>query len=52
MENPRLPEGYFVASFLSGLRDEIKPVVKMHKPSSLAEAYDIALLQEQYIDTD
>lgn len=32
-KNPRLPEGYyFISGFVSGLREELKPIVCMMKP--------------------
>ncbi|XP_027076964.1 uncharacterized protein [Coffea arabica] len=44
--NPRLDESYFVSSFISGLKDEIKPTVKMFKPQTLMKAFEVAELQE------
>lgn len=49
-KDPRLSEQYFVSSFISGLREELKPVVRMMKPSSLIEAFEIAHCQEQSMD--
>lgn len=50
MKNPKLDEQYFVSSFISGLKDEIRPMVKMFKPEKLSKAFDIAVLQEQSMD--
>ncbi|XP_020097231.1 uncharacterized protein LOC109716293 [Ananas comosus] len=38
---------YFLSSFLSGLKDEIKSAVKMLQPRTLAQAFEQAKLQEQ-----
>ena len=48
--NPRLDESYFVSSFISGLKDEIKPMVKMFKPQSLSKAFEVAELQEYALE--
>lgn len=47
LKNPLLNETYFISSFISGLREEIKPMVKMLSPTSLTKAFEIAQLQEQ-----
>nr|XP_027093474.1 uncharacterized protein LOC113713862 [Coffea arabica] len=46
LRNPKLDELYFVSSFVSGLKEEIRPMVKMFKPQSLAKAFEVAELQE------
>lgn len=46
VRNPKLDELYFVSSFISGLKEEIKPMVKMFKPQSLTKAFEVAELQE------
>nr|XP_027083907.1 uncharacterized protein LOC113706223 [Coffea arabica] len=51
IRNPRLDEGYFISSFISGLKDEIKPMVKMFKPLTLSKAFEVAELQECSIET-
>ncbi|XP_027122021.1 uncharacterized protein [Coffea arabica] len=46
MKNPRLDELYFVSSFISGLKEKIRPMVKMFKPQTLMKAFEVAELQE------
>ena len=46
MKNPQLDEGYFVSSFISELKEEIKPMIRMLKPTELSAAYEMAQLQE------
>ncbi|XP_027088526.2 uncharacterized protein [Coffea arabica] len=46
MKNPQLDEGYFVSSFISGLKEEIKPIIRMLKPTELSAAYEMVQLQE------
>ncbi|XP_027066512.1 uncharacterized protein [Coffea arabica] len=46
LRNPKLDELYFVSSFISGLKEEIRPMVKMFKPQTLAKAFEVAELQE------
>ncbi|GAB2288676.1 hypothetical protein Dimus_038014 [Dionaea muscipula] len=43
---PHQPEEYFISSFVGGLKEEIKAVVKMFKPRTLSEAFHQAKLQE------
>jgi len=43
---PTLTEQYFVTSFISGLKDELRPVIKMMMPSTVKQAADKARLQE------
>ncbi|XP_027183811.1 uncharacterized protein LOC113782099 [Coffea eugenioides] len=50
MKNPRLDELYFVSSFISGLKEDIKPMVKMFKPQTLMKAFEVAELQESSIE--
>ncbi|XP_020104448.1 uncharacterized protein LOC109721311 [Ananas comosus] len=40
---------YFLSSFLSGLKEELKSAVKMMYPKSLNQAFELARLQEQNI---
>ena len=47
IRDPHLSESYFVSSFISGIKEEIKPMVKMLKPTTLIEAFEIAEWQEQ-----
>ena len=44
--NPKLDEGYFISSFISGFKEDIKPMVKMFKPHTLSKAFEVAELQE------
>ncbi|KAL2499821.1 Uncharacterized protein Adt_25371 [Abeliophyllum distichum] len=46
---PNLHESYYISVFTSGLKGEIKSVVKIIKPSSLNQVIEIALLQETTI---
>ncbi|XP_026450846.1 uncharacterized protein LOC113350969 [Papaver somniferum] len=45
--NPHLNEQYFVMSFISGLKDEIKNSVLMFHPPTLLQAFSLARMQEQ-----
>lgn len=49
-KNPCLTEQYFVSSFISGLKEELKPMVRLMKPPSLLEAFEVAQLQEQSLE--
>ncbi|KAL8158626.1 hypothetical protein V2J09_000163 [Rumex salicifolius] len=40
--NPSLPESYFISSYVSGLRNEIKHLVRLGKPTSLALTFEHA----------
>lgn len=46
LRNPKLDEPYFVSSFISGLKEKIKPMVKMFNPRNLSKAFEVAELQE------
>nr|XP_027122265.1 uncharacterized protein LOC113739231 [Coffea arabica] len=48
-KNKNLDESYFTSSFISGLKEEIKPMVKMLRPATLSEAFEISLWQESNI---
>ena len=48
--NPKLDESYFISSFISGLKEKIKPMVKMFKLQTLAKTFEVAKLQESYLD--
>ncbi|GAB2292378.1 hypothetical protein Dimus_038200 [Dionaea muscipula] len=48
---PHQSEEYFISSFVGGLKEEIKAVVKMFKPRTLFEAFHQAKLQEMAIDS-
>ena len=47
MALPHLPESYYISICTSGLREEIKSTVKIMKPHSLAQAFEIALYKNQ-----
>lgn len=49
--NSHFAQEYFLSSFLSGLKEEIRTAVKMMHPSSLTQAFELARLQEQNIAT-
>ncbi|KAK1372370.1 hypothetical protein POM88_028563 [Heracleum sosnowskyi] len=49
-KNVNLGERYFMSSFISGLRSELKPMVRMMKPTSLMDAIEVAQFQEQTIE--
>jgi hypothetical protein len=40
--NPSLPESYYISSFISGLKEEIKLMLKILKPTTLIQAFDQA----------
>jgi len=42
--NPYLTEAYFVSSFLSGLNEELRPMVKVLRPRTLKHVVDSAKL--------
>lgn len=48
--NKNLDEAYFVSSFKSGLKSELKPMVRLMKPKTLLDAIEIAQFQEQTVD--
>ncbi|KAL5710528.1 hypothetical protein ACHQM5_021078 [Ranunculus cassubicifolius] len=45
-KNPSFTDEYFVLSFLSGLKEEIRIAVQMFQPSTLNQAFYLAKLQE------
>nr|XP_027099356.1 uncharacterized protein LOC113718666 [Coffea arabica] len=47
IQNPSFSEEYFISSFTSGLKEELKPMVKMLKPNTLSGVMEVAYLQEQ-----
>ena len=49
-KNKHLTEQYFVDSFLSGLKDEIKITVQMFGPKTLSHAFSLAKLQEAALE--
>jgi hypothetical protein len=40
--NSLLPELYYISSFISGLKEDIKPMLKILKPGALMVAFDQA----------
>ncbi|XP_027088762.1 uncharacterized protein [Coffea arabica] len=46
IKNRNLDENYFISSFISGLKEEIKPMIKMLKPVTLTEAFELSQWQE------
>ncbi|KAL4303860.1 hypothetical protein GQ457_10G003110 [Hibiscus cannabinus] len=51
-QNSHLPETYFVSSFISGLKEEIRHKVKIHEPTTLADAYRKAKLYELSLEVE
>ena len=47
LKYPGLSESSFVSNFLSGLQDELKALVKMHKPRTLQEVFETTRWQEK-----
>lgn len=47
---PGLEESYFLSVFIGGLRDDIRPMVKMFKPKTLLQAWESAKLQEELVE--
>lgn len=48
---PALMEAFFSSGFIEGLKDEIQLVVRMFIPTTLAQAIEIARLQNQLLVT-
>lgn len=48
--NPHLDEIYFISSFISRLKGELKPMVRLMKPRTLLDAIEIAQYQEQIVE--
>jgi hypothetical protein len=45
--NPLLPESYYISRFISGLKEDIKPMLKILKPDTLMTTFDQAKWQEE-----
>ena len=45
--NPSLAESYYVSSFISGLKEDIKPMLKILKPSNVLMAFEQARWQKE-----
>ncbi|KAL4281913.1 hypothetical protein GQ457_03G031000 [Hibiscus cannabinus] len=52
MYNSSLGEDYFVSSFISGLKEEIRNRIMVHEPKGLAEAYRKAKRQELVLEME
>ncbi|GMI86644.1 hypothetical protein HRI_002333700 [Hibiscus trionum] len=52
MFNSTLGEDYFVSSFISGLKEEIRNRIMVHEPKTLAEAYRKARRQELVMELE
>ena len=50
--NSNLPESYFISSFVSGLKEELKLRVKAYEPNTLAAAYRQARLHELSLELE
>lgn len=50
MRNPVLNESHFLSSFMGALKEEIKYIVKLFKPSTLSEAIEQARIQDKAIE--
>lgn len=50
IKNPHLSEAYFVSSFISALKEEIKPMLHRLGPLNLQRAFEIAETQEQSLE--
>lgn len=49
--NPLLNETHYVASFISGLRPELKPLVKLVNPATVLDGYEVAKLYKESFNT-
>ena len=45
--NPALSEAYYVSSFISGLKEDIKPMLKILKPANVSMAFEQARWQQE-----
>lgn len=48
-DNAMLSEHFFISSFMSGRKTELRPIIRLLKPQNLNQAFEEALLQEQSI---
>ena len=46
VQNPHPSKEYFVSGFISGLGDEVRPMVKMMQPTTVRQAAESVRLQE------
>ena len=49
LRNPTMPDSYFLESFIGGLSDTVKPIVRSFKPVSVSDAIEYARQQEEAI---
>ncbi|XP_026444472.1 uncharacterized protein LOC113344718 [Papaver somniferum] len=45
--HPQFPETYFIASFIGGLKEELRGSILMFNPQTLLNAFSLARMQEQ-----
>jgi hypothetical protein len=45
--NPSLPELYYVSNFISGFREDIKPMLKIHRLITLTQIFEQVKWQEE-----
>jgi hypothetical protein len=48
IQNPMLPDEYFIGCFISGLKDHIKLPLRSHHRTNLGQAYSLARNYEHY----
>jgi hypothetical protein len=48
IQNPLLPDDYFVGCFISKLKEHIKVPLRSHNPCTLVQAYSLARNYEHY----
>jgi hypothetical protein len=48
--NTGYDEVYFVTKFVSGIKEEIRSVIALHRPNSVDTASALALIQEEELD--
>lgn len=46
MNPTSLPKSYYISSFISGLKDDVKPMLNILEPSSLIQAFEQEKQQE------
>lgn len=44
--NPHLPESFYTLSFISGLKEEIRPIVQMFNPETTSRSFYLARIQQ------
>ena len=48
--NPHITKAYFVSSFINGLSNELRPVVKMLQPKTINQVAKSVKLQELIVE--